>query len=103
MARRPAKPVRVHALKKKKYAKISWDPKSKAFVADLISSVQAATLASSAHAPVVVPIRNDPTHVILYLWDVSKNEYDQGETVSIDDPRLPGNRAKALNQSNLFR
>lgn len=94
--------VRVRALKKRKYAKISWDPKSKAFVGDLISSTEAATIASSAHRPVVVPIRGDREHVILYLWDVRGNKYDQGETVSIDDPRLPRGRAKASNQSMLF-
>jgi hypothetical protein len=96
------KTVHVRALKRNKYAKISWDPKSKAYVGDLISSTEAATLASSAHRPVVVPIRGDSQHVILYLWDVSANKYDQGQTVSIDDPRLPRGRARASNQSLLF-
>jgi hypothetical protein len=96
------KTVHVRALKRKKYAKISWDPKSKAYVGDLISSTEAATLASSAHPPVVVPIRGDSQHVILYLWDVSANKYDQGQTVSIDDPRLPRGRPRASNQSLLF-
>jgi hypothetical protein len=94
--------VRVRALKKKKYAKISWDSKSKSFVGELISSTEATSLAANAHPPVVVPIRGDSQHVILYLWDVSANKYDQGETVSINDPRLPHGRARASNQSLLF-
>lgn len=96
------KVVHVRALKKKKYAKISWDSKSKAYVADIISSTEAATLASRAHPPVVVPIRGDSQHVILYLWDVSANKYDQGQTVSINDPRLPRGRARASKKSMLF-
>jgi hypothetical protein len=101
MAKRPTV-VRVRALKKRKYAKISWDPKSKSFVGDLISSTEATSLAANAHPPVVVAIRGDSQHVILYQWVVSKNSYDQGETVSINDPRLPRGRAVASNQSLLF-
>jgi len=102
--KKSAPPPRVHALKQDQFAKLSWDAKSRGYVGDLINFDEASQLASSQHKPVVVPIRNDPNHVILYLWDVSKNRYDLGETVSIDDPRLPGNKGRASfrNQSRLF-
>jgi hypothetical protein len=91
-AKKPiAHPMQVHALKGSQFAKLTWDARSKGYVGDLIGSEEASALTSNQHPPKVIPIRNDPNHVILYLWDASKNEYDQGETVSVNDPRLPGN------------
>ena len=89
--KRTSHPTRVHALKGNRFAKLDWDSKSRGYVGQLISAREASSLAANLHPPEVVPIRGDPQHVILYLWDVTKNEYDGGEMVSINDPRLPGN------------
>ncbi len=79
----------IHALKDNKFAKVLWDSASNSLVADIIPESEARNAVNKLHPPRVIPIRHDPRHVILYLWDPSKREYDGGETVSIDDPRLP--------------
>jgi hypothetical protein len=84
-------PDRVQALKGNKFARLSWDPKAKAQVAHMINANEAVNAAATIHPPRVTRIYNDPDHVILFLWDVARNEYDGGEEVSINDPRLPPN------------
>jgi hypothetical protein len=84
-------PVRVQALKGNKFARLSWDSKAKAQVAHMINANEAANAAVTIHPPKVTRIYNDPDHVILFLWDVARNQYDGGEEVNIDDRRLPPN------------
>jgi hypothetical protein len=84
-------PDRVQALKGYKFARLSWDPKAKAQVAHMLNANEAANAAETIHPPLVTRIYKDPDHVILFLWDVGGNQYDGGEEVSINDPRLPPN------------
>jgi hypothetical protein len=69
-----------------KLVRVERTGRSKNMVATVLDRSEAERLAAELHPPKIIPIRNDPDHVIRCDWSINNNEYIC-VVIDADDPR----------------